>query len=247
MNKHITCFLVLVLCINTYCQIDTAFIAHLSNNNLKGEYSTYLDKIKGPSDSISYQKAKYFFTYGYDSLFINEWSNCNYLLLNDTILLKQASLHFLKIDNENSRKWFNNILLKNYFWKELYILSKNPNKHSQAIMCEEVQRAYNSYKKLYNKSPWVAAGISIILPGLGKLYAGKKNTFFLSFLLPAAYGLQSYESYKKLGLKHPFTIVNLSAFTVFYVTNIYGSYYSLIEKRKEKKKKFLTDVARYYY
>lgn len=246
MNKKITCFVILILCLNIYCQIDTAFISHLSNNNLKNEYRTYLDRINAPYDSINYQKVKYFFKYGYDSLLITKWWGCKYLLLSDTILLKQMALHFLKSDNEYTSQWFEGISLKNYYWKELYIKSKNPNQAPQLIMGDEIQKSFKEYKKTYNKSPWIAAGISTILPGFGKLYSGKRNTFFLSTLLSAAYGLQSYECYKNLGLKHPFTIINISAFTLFYITNIYGSYTSVIEQRTEKRKKFLIDVASYY-
>jgi TM2 domain-containing membrane protein YozV len=97
-----------------------------------------------------------------------------------------------------------------------------------------------------SKKALVAAALSTVLPGAGKLYAGKTKTFFLTFLLNAAYAAQTYESSKKLGIYHPLSIVNATAFAVFYLANIYGSYHSVIDMRKERKKQFLEDAARFY-
>jgi TM2 domain-containing membrane protein YozV len=92
----------------------------------------------------------------------------------------------------------------------------------------------------------VAALMSVFVPGLGKLYAGKTRAFFTTLILNAAYAAQTLESNRKLGTTSVLTIINASAFTTFYLSNIYGSFKAVQQRKKEFKKQFLTDATLHY-
>jgi hypothetical protein len=87
----------------------------------------------------------------------------------------------------------------------------------------------------YHKSGFLAGTLSAIIPGLGKIYAGKTKQGLVSFFPVVLLGLQAYEVFasKKGGLKSPWFIANAGLFAVFYVGNIWGSALSVSVKRKE--------------
>ena len=81
----------------------------------------------------------------------------------------------------------------------------------------------NKIKCFKNKSPFVAGTLSALIPGLGKVYAGKPKQGITSFLPIAILGLQTYEAYNKAGVKSARFIIFGSLFSVFYIGNIWGS------------------------
>ena len=89
------------------------------------------------------------------------------------------------------------------------------------------------YKKYSHRSPLLAGALSAAVPGLGKLYAGRKHSFMITLLTNIANGVQAYESVDKLGIKHPFSIFSIGLFSVFYAANIYGSYHDMKEVKYE--------------
>lgn len=87
----------------------------------------------------------------------------------------------------------------------------------------------------YHKSGFIAGTLSAIIPGLGKIYAGKPKQGLVSFLPIVFLGLQTYEVYinKNGGIKSPWFIANAGLFAVFYIGNIWGSALSVSVKRNE--------------
>jgi uncharacterized protein (DUF983 family) len=77
------------------------------------------------------------------------------------------------------------------------------------------------------KSAFLAAGMSTLIPGCGKLYAGKTGEAFSSFITVAALGAMCYENASKYGFNHSRTYFTVGIFGVFYLGNILGSYYSV--------------------
>lgn len=73
------------------------------------------------------------------------------------------------------------------------------------------------------KSPFAAAAMSAVIPGSGKIYAGRRGSGISSFLQVAVFGGIFAESYLRSGPKHARTIVSGSAFGLFYIANIWGS------------------------
>jgi hypothetical protein len=128
----------------------------------------------------------------------------------------------------------------------VYLASKNPINIDVTLMPEELRDGFADYKKYYHKKPWVGAGLSTVVPGLGELYAGKKRAFVNTLLFHVMYGIQTYEAAHKLGIKNPFTIFSIGFYGVFYFANIYGGYFDVKQAKKEKRKQFLIDATNYY-
>ncbi len=97
---------------------------------------------------------------------------------------------------------------------------------SYFAMAEEQQRFRHYALELQRtdrKSPFVAALMSAVVPGSGKLYAGRRGSGISSFLQVAVFGGIFAESLTRAGPRHPRTWASGSAFGLFYVSNIWGS------------------------
>lgn len=228
-------------------QINARFIQHLTNNHLRSEHLAYLSSLP-PSDSANYYMAWYSITYQQDSLFLASFKKSSPICENDTTLLKKAGLYFLTRDNSYSKEWFAFTAPKHSQddHSKVYQAALNPKHYPRDSLSPAIQQTFSAYQKVSRKSPLLAATLSAVVPGSGKLYAGKKKTFLLTFLLNAAYAAQTVESAVKLGPQHPFTIVNLAGFSIFYLANIYGSYRAVKVLRNERKKQFLNDAVNFY-
>jgi hypothetical protein len=78
-----------------------------------------------------------------------------------------------------------------------------------------------------NKSMVVGGLMSAIIPGSGKIYAGKTGEGISSLLIVGAAGATAWENYHKLGLKNAKTILFGSLFAVLYIGNIYGTVFTV--------------------
>lgn len=83
------------------------------------------------------------------------------------------------------------------------------------------------------KSPWLAAGLSAIVPGAGKVYAGKLGQGVASFLAVGSLAGITAEQWKHNGAGNWRTIVAGSLCAVFYIGNIYGSWISVSIHQQE--------------
>ncbi len=72
------------------------------------------------------------------------------------------------------------------------------------------------------KKPWVAAGLSALVPGLGKIYAGRTIDGLVGFVSVASFGMLAYEgfTYKRFRSVSAWIYAPLAA--GFYIGNIYG-------------------------
>ncbi|MHC1706271.1 MAG: hypothetical protein AB9842_01985 [Bacteroidales bacterium] len=73
------------------------------------------------------------------------------------------------------------------------------------------------------KSPWLAGIMSAMVPGSGKIYAGKTGEGIAGFLVVACLGLVGWENYNKDGLLDWKTLMSGGIFTIYYTGNILGS------------------------
>ena len=78
-----------------------------------------------------------------------------------------------------------------------------------------------------SKSPFLAGLMSGIIPGSGKIYAGKTGAGIASMIATTGFGFVAWENYRKLGIGHAKTILFGSIFAANYVSNIYGSVISV--------------------
>jgi TM2 domain-containing membrane protein YozV len=77
------------------------------------------------------------------------------------------------------------------------------------------------------KSPFLAGVMSAIIPGSGKLYAGKTGEGIATMIATTGLGLITWENIHKLGFNHAKTIVFGTFFAATYISNIYGSVISV--------------------
>lgn len=78
-----------------------------------------------------------------------------------------------------------------------------------------------------NKSMFIGGLMSALLPGAGKVYAGKTGEGISTFIIVGAAGLTAWENYHKLGIDHAKTILFGSLFAVLYIGNIYGAVFTV--------------------
>lgn len=69
----------------------------------------------------------------------------------------------------------------------------------------------------------MAGLLSSVIPGLGRVYAGKTAEGIVSFLYMTAFGLTTWDFYRGAGVKSPFFILSATVSAVFYAGNIIGS------------------------
>lgn len=91
----------------------------------------------------------------------------------------------------------------------------------------------NDIENIRHKSGFLAGCMSAVIPGLGKIYAGKTNQGLSSFLPVTILGIQAYEAYRKTGVKSVRFILSTGLFSVLYIGNIWGSVLSVSVKRTE--------------
>lgn len=77
------------------------------------------------------------------------------------------------------------------------------------------------------KSPFVAGLLSAFVPGAGKYYNGQVGAGTMALVTTGIFGLQTWESYRKVGPKSARFLIFGTAFALFYTANIWGSVVSV--------------------
>ena len=122
--------------------------------------------------------------------------------------------------------------------KDYSIYGTYSNRHSSVnfALVNEKDVLDDVYKRTlrFNQKSMILAGLmSAIIPGSGKMYAGKVGEGVSSFLSIGVLAALTLENYYKAGPKNFKTIAFGSAFTIFYLGNIYGSIISIKVYRNE--------------
>ena len=84
------------------------------------------------------------------------------------------------------------------------------------------------------KSPGIAAALSAVVPGAGKVYAGRLGEGVAAFLTVGSLGAITAENWCRHGLSDWRTIVAGTLCATFYLGNIYGSYMSVSVENDER-------------
>lgn len=235
-------------------QIEANFIKHLSENQLRSEHLTYLNQVKAPEDSVCYLKAKFYLQYEEDSLFFINFEQAKSLFLSDPFASTQASLQFFGKGSASRERWFET-LPKEELNEQTQLLLNRYNlieyKENRGEVKPEwptvlLDEDYKAYTRVEGKSPFLGGFLSALIPGLGKLYAGKRKAFVATFFINGVHFVQTYESATRLDLKHPLNILNISVLAGFYVANIYGSYHDVKEVKRERKQQLYLDATTHY-
>ena len=227
---------------------DWDFVIYLINNNMSDEAITLLNNTNSSNDSINFLRGyTYYNTKDFakanenfslltpnsdlyiESLFLSSYSNA---ILNN---FEQSQLSLNKIVTEDKRL----LNLKNFSLSSLSLLRRDNDSFNyyykkidstDFLISEEVknlksiENKINSYKP---KSKLIAGGLSAVVPGLGKVYAGYTREGISSFLICGSLMAVTAENWYKKGLTNWKTILFGSLSTVFYIGNIYGSIVSV--------------------
>ena len=240
-------------------QVDTALVKYFIDNDFKREHLFYLNQLEKTlpkNDTLLFEFSKYHLYYdNYHSfehiLLDHESDTLNSLFFSDTCFVNYATFNILKSGQKPSLTWFNKF--QTYKAPQLskqmqrsFLLVENPKEADASFLPEQLQYYYNDFYKYHKRKPIVAGLLSAVVPGLGKLYNGRKRTFVPALLLNSINGILAYESIRKYGISNPYSIITTGMFSVFYLSNIYGSYYDLKNVKIEKRKSFLYEVSDYY-
>lgn len=186
--------------------------AHYSLKELEPSSLSFL---KVSKQSPFYLKSRFFAAYNY--CYLSDFNNATNIL-NDT---------------DSNAKLFQP--LRNFELAGIYLLN---NRYSEAenkfdnidstlsILYEPLMKMKlitANMKRHKAKSPLLAGLLSALMPGSGKIYAGKTGQGISSFIATVGFGLITWENYRKLGPTHFKTIAFGSAFAANYVAGIYGS------------------------
>jgi hypothetical protein len=188
-----------------------------------GESADYFSKVSPTSGYFQLSR----FLAGYEFAHLNDTGSSRQMFLgvapSDSLLLELknfqlASLSLLNKDL-NAYRNYSGLLTYNYFQLK--------------DQEDAVADIYNKTVNFKEKSPLLAGTMSAIIPGTGKMYAGKLGEGVTALLGLGILGAITYENYVKAGPRNVKTITFGSLFGIFYVSNIYGSVYSVKVYRDE--------------
>jgi hypothetical protein len=234
---------------------DFVFLQHLAENRKYNDavYLLHLEKTKLGSDTVNY-------LLGYNQHFLKHPDSAGFYF--DKVPVSSAfitpskflqSLSLLYLKSGNTYKVLDNLnkdTLTKY--RQLYYLCKGANllidrnykgfdsvtagftydDYNYTVQEKNLVDLRNKLLKQKRKSPVLAAGLSALVPGLGKFYAGKKGAALSAFFINLVLGGITYESYYRSGYKSPQFIGFGALFSFFYVGNIMGSAFSIKQQTR---------------
>lgn len=240
---------------------ESAFLTYLSNNQLDKERILFLKELKiqnkNQHDTLCLLLAKAFFNSNINDsahYYIDQVSNSYLVKINQFEFKLGLLLQFS--DTNNVQKLINSMVINNdsHIINETKILNslifnKNIN-YDKEFLSEfypfDVCNKISNYQHLLNKKTGKAVFLSMILPGLGKMYLGRKQDGINMLMFNVATGSLFLESFLKKGLVSFYTIPSISLFAVFYLGNIYGTYKAVNILKHESYKDMLYHLGVYY-
>jgi hypothetical protein len=96
------------------------------------------------------------------------------------------------------------------------------------------------------KSPALSLSLSVMVPGLGKVYSGYWKDALLSFTVIAVTAWQSYRGFDRYGPSRAYGWIYGSLSASFYLGNLYGSFKAANKKNHDIRQKILNKVEDTY-
>jgi hypothetical protein len=112
---------------------------------------------------------------------------------------------------------------------------------------DQLKSVYTHTIALQQKSPILAGLYSSIIPGLGKAYYGKKKEAWGAFAANVVFGVQALESYRNAGPTSFRFILFGTGFSLFYLSNIYGTINGLFKAKRDWKNQLHHEVSTYHF
>ncbi|MDQ3192438.1 MAG: hypothetical protein M3Q58_12665 [Bacteroidota bacterium] len=142
------------------------------------------------------------------------------LLLNDSsVLLNNLIRNNQNILPEDVKRMKLYSHMGNANWQEAEkIISESPEDYAEHSVV--IKQALNQK----NKSPFIATGLSVVIPGAGKIYTRDWKDGLFSFLVVGSMAFQSYRGFAKYGTEGSSGWIYGSIGAVFYGGNLYGTH-----------------------
>ncbi|MEM6344256.1 MAG: hypothetical protein AAF927_10265 [Bacteroidota bacterium] len=106
-----------------------------------------------------------------------------------------------------------------------------------------VERSQN----LSRKKPFVAMSMSIVVPGLGKVYTSQWKDAIISFLTVGSFAFTAWRSYNRNGFESPFFWIYGGIALGFYGGNLYGSWQSAVRYNEREVHNLIHDTEASLY
>ncbi len=175
--------------------------------------------LKVNRESAFFSKS-YFFS-GYNQLYLGNYSEAR-KIFGEMNIRSEPDLSLLNLELGGLE------MLEGNWTKSKELLDKinkeNAALHQQVFALQEIRKEHETHR---SKSPVLAGIISGIIPGSGKIYAGKTGSGIASMIGTIGFGFITWENYRKAGITNAKTLLFGSIFAVNYVSNIYGSVISV--------------------
>jgi len=240
---------------------EIRFIQHLMNNNeyenaiiLLNNINTQYKLADSSHDIVNYLKAICFFNqkkFDSSSYFFKKVGNAsnNYIkslflsAISDAYLYKtQSAIQTLfKINTSDS----NLIKLKNLQLAGMYLLERkldsclyissefDQSNFATSKQEKNIQKYFEILSEKKKKSMFLAILMSALIPGSGKIYAGRTGDGVSSLLATLSLGLVAFENFKKDGILNYKTLFFTGLFSTFYAGNIWGTIYSVKMEKED--------------
>lgn len=134
----------------------------------------------------------------------NFWQINSSLEKNDKIVFQATALAL-------QSKWQNSLDLLNQL------------ENQQIPVVQEYQSVLHEAVSIKLKKPFVAASLSTIVPGLGKIYSKDWKDGLVAFLFVGSTAWQAYRGFNEKGTDSPYGWIFAAVGTGFYIGNIFGS------------------------
>ncbi len=238
------------------------FVKYLVDQKLYSEGIYHLDKLKssndynsGKIDTINYLLGKIYYDQqklDTSSIYFSQVSPANIKYWQESSFFTAFNLAYLGkysvAREELDHRYFNDgmmVQLKNFQIAGYALLDRNYQRFDslsyqfqglyfqfakQEGQLMEYSQDIKSFKR---KSGFLAAMFSAVIPGAGKIYAGKTGQGLSNLFKSLILGGLLFESYKQAGTDSARFIVFGSVFSIFYVANIWGSALTVKVKRNE--------------
>lgn len=136
-------------------------------------------------------------------------------------------------DLKNFQLAGNALLRRNYAEFDNYADLFNGSYYQFAKQETQLQELKKELVEHKYKSPLLAGVMSAIVPGSGKIYAGKVGQGIATIMATTIMGIQTYESHRKDGANSPRFIIYASLLSSFYIANVWGSVISVNVRKRE--------------
>ena len=127
------------------------------------------------------------------------------------------------ISNYNEKEWGQELIAKSYFFEAKFDSTIQFAQVLQTPLSQKMINLSNEGLAIKDRSPFLAGAMSAIIPGSGKMYAGRFWDGLQAFSMVVAPAYNAYYHFKSKGIKTFEGWLWTSVATWFYLSDIYGS------------------------